>query len=261
MFQLSPQQIDFMDTFGYLHVPGLIADRIAEVDEAFETLMRRNGGDAHDGSKRFCMVPFINHCAYLCTLLDDPRIHGIASALLGEDYQYWNSDGNYYAGDTGWHSDTQWPEPIRFYKMAIYLDRMTRDSGALRVIPGSHRFGEGYAEVLQEQLYVRKNFWGAADGRDVPAVALETEPGDLVISNHSTKHSAWGGNQRRRMFTLVYTGLHEGGDDLEAYRAFLEQVGYTKREVFGPGGPLLETAPPQRLRHLRQLVEHIPEAA
>ena len=96
MFQLTPHQIDFMDTFGFLHFAGLLKDKIADIDQAFEELMRENGGHQHDGLKRFCVAPCINHSAYLCTLLDDDRIHGIATGLLGEQYQYWNSDGNYY---------------------------------------------------------------------------------------------------------------------------------------------------------------------
>ena len=104
-FQLTPHQIEFMDTFGYLCLPGLIRDKIEEIDQAFEGLLRSNGSDKHDGKQRFYMVPFLNHSEYLCTLLDDERIHGLAAGLLGESYQYWNSDGNYYAGDTRWHSD------------------------------------------------------------------------------------------------------------------------------------------------------------
>ena len=148
-----------MDTFGYLSLPGLLKDKIEEIDEAFETLLLGRGSENHDGQERFCVCPCINHSEYLCTLLDDERITGLAAGLLGESYQYWNSDGNYYSGDTPWHSDTAWPEPIRFYKMAIYLDRMTRDSGALRVIPGSHRHGEGFADHLQDLLKSRDGPW------------------------------------------------------------------------------------------------------
>ena len=259
-FQLTPHQIEFMDTFGYLCLPGLLRDKIGEVDQAFEALLHSNGSDKHDGKERFCMVPCINHSAYLCTLLDDERIHGLAAGLLGESYQYWNSDGNYYAGDTRWHSDTAWPEPIRFYKMAIYLDRMTRDSGALRVIPGSHRFGDGFADTLQEKLSSKNGPWLGLKGDDIPAVALETHPGDLVVFNHSTKHSAWGGSSKRRMFTLVFTGEHSD-ESLSHFQKVIEQHGYTRREVFGvPDGPMLTTAPPERLRHLKQLLENVPDA-
>jgi len=42
---------------------------------------------------------------HLSTLLDDPRIHDVAASLLGDDFNYMGSDGNFYAGDTRWHSD------------------------------------------------------------------------------------------------------------------------------------------------------------
>lgn len=262
MFKLTGQQIAFMDTFGYLSLPGLLSDRIEEIDEAFEVLIQENGGKAHGGQERYCMAPCINHSVYLSSLLDDGRIHGIALGLLGEDYQYWNSDGNYYVGDTPWHSDTSWPEPIRFYKMAIYLDPMTCDSGALRVIPGSHRFGDKYAEDVHEELSVTRGFWGGLDGVDVPSMALETQPGDIVVFNHSTKHSAWGGGVKRRMFTMVFTGRHEDVQSVQAFRDIISQHGYTKAEVFGDClGPLLENASAERMKHLAQLIQYIPSSS
>ena len=259
MFGLTDEQKHYMDTFGFLFFPSLLRDRIDDVDREFETLMESHGGDAHAGSERFCMAPCINHSAYLSTLLDDAYISGIASGLLGDEYQYWNSDGNYYVGDTRWHSDTAWPEPLRFYKMAIYLDPMTRDTGALRVIPGSHRHGEGFAEAVHDQLSGCRDLWGDMDGRDVPAVALETVPGDLVVFNHSTKHSAWGGSTRRRMFTIVFTGKHETESDITAFGQIVAQHGYTTLDVFGEKVALLESAPEERLRHLQQLIRFIPK--
>ena len=67
--------------------------------------------------------------------------------LCGEDYQYWNSDGNYYVDETRWHSDgSSWSEheqrnidrdePFFFFKLALYLDPLDGESGAVRVIPG-----------------------------------------------------------------------------------------------------------------------------
>ena len=40
--------------------------------------------------------------------------------------------------------------------------------------------------------------------RDVPCVALETQPGDLVAFNHNLMHASFGGGTRRRMFTLNF---------------------------------------------------------
>ena len=199
--QLSPQQLAFMQTFGYLHFPGLLDDCIEEVIAAFEAVWDDHGGGhdgkPHDGTARSCIVPFIDQSAYLSSLLDNSRVNGIFSSLLGDDFQYLGSDGNYYVGDTGWHSDGGWPRPIIYYKMALYLDPLNSETGAIRVIPGSHRYGEGYAEQMQEMVRESEEKWGV-DGARVPAMALETQPGDVVVFNQGTKHSAWGGGTRRR---------------------------------------------------------------
>lgn len=258
-FHLSKSQLAFMETFGYLSFPGLLSDRIQAIEQAFEEVMAREGGLDHKGKERLGIAPFLNHHPYLCSLLDDERINGIAESVIGPDYQYWNSDGNYYVGDTPWHSDTGWPEPIRFYKMALYLDSLTRDAGALRVIPGSHRFGEGYAETIQSQIS-SKEVWGGLHGSEVPAMALETQPGDLVMFNHSTKHSAWGGSEKRRMFTLVFTEKHITPDAVAHFKENVRGHRYTKKDVFGvPEGPLLTTGSPERRHHLTQLMEHVPD--
>ena len=259
MFRLTSHQIHFMDTFGYMHFPGLLKDRIDAIDQAFEALMSQHGGQAHDGQRRFSMAPCINHSPYLCTLLDDDRIHGIATSFLGDDYQYWNSDGNYYVGDTRWHSDGGWPEPVGFYKLAIYLDPVDADNGALRVIPGSHRCGERFAEEVHREID-QETFWGGLPPNEVPAVALSSEPGDVVLFIQVLKHAAFGGGSRRRMFTINYTPAVDASREA-AYRAVVESHDYTAGDVFGePHGPLLAGAPASRLPHLQALQRHLPPA-
>ena len=97
--RLTPQQLAFMETFGYLSFPGLLDDCIDEVIEAFEAVWAALGGGhdgkRHDGTARSCIVPFIGQSDYLSSLLDDPRVNGIFSSLLGDDFQYLGSDGNY----------------------------------------------------------------------------------------------------------------------------------------------------------------------
>ena len=203
---LTPQQIQFFHTFGYLGFPNLLADRSEEIITAFEAVWQERGGghngQPHNGEARSCIVPFIDQHQTLCTLLDDPRILGIAEPLLGADFNYMGSDGNYYVGDTQWHSDgwKKSTDPTHI-KIALYLDPLTRDTGAVRVIPGSHRQGEGYADALQEKVRQSADEWNLT-GADIPAIALETQPGDVVCFNHNTKHAAFGGNKRRRMFTI-----------------------------------------------------------
>src|SRR5262249_19505232 len=143
----------------------------------------------------------------LSALLDDPRVDGIASALLGDDYNYFTSDGNYYVGDTNWHSDGWRPHGNRVIKMAFYLDPVGRETGCLRVIPGSHHTGDVLATALQEHSGRCQETWGI-HGRDVPALAVETQPGDLVLFDQNLKHASFGGGTRRRMFTLNFTARY-----------------------------------------------------
>ena len=99
----------FWDSFGYLVFPQLFDS--AEVDwitAEFEGVVESDAATAgkdrpsHDGSSRTMIVPTIDHSPRLSTLLDDRRIVGICSDLLGEDFCYASGDGNYYSGDTGW---------------------------------------------------------------------------------------------------------------------------------------------------------------
>jgi ectoine hydroxylase-related dioxygenase (phytanoyl-CoA dioxygenase family) len=140
--RLTPQQLAQFDTFGYLGFPGLLADKADAIIDAFGAVWDMHGGGhngkPHDGKARSVVVQFLDQSEYLCTLLDDPRIHDIAASILGDDFNYMGSDGNFYVGDTRWHSDGYGGRGgLKHIKIAFYLDPLTRDTGALRVIPGS----------------------------------------------------------------------------------------------------------------------------
>ena len=139
--KLTSQQRAFFETFGYLGFPGRFADEADAITTEFERLWAERGGghhgQAHDHEQRSALVPFIDQSEYLSGLLDDPRIDDVASDLLGEDYNYTGSDGNFYVGDTRWHSDGYARSKYRNIKFAFYLDPVDRDTGCLRVIPAA----------------------------------------------------------------------------------------------------------------------------
>jgi hypothetical protein len=260
--QLTQEQISFFDTFGFLGFPGLIADRAQAIIADFEAVWATRGGGhdgrPHDGKARSCIVPFIDQSEALASLLDDPRIRGIAVGLLGDDFNYMGSDGNYYVGDTGWHSDGWHPE-IRHIKIALYLDPVTRDSGCLRVIPGSHLIQDRYANLLQQSAGRSMDAWGIP-GRDVPCIPLETVPGDVVCFNHNTKHAAFGGSDRRRMFTV---NLCQRYPD-EKLQELRDYIGHASRFWLerAYGDAMIRTAGPDRMPHLEQVMAndyHLPE--
>ena len=254
-FDLRHAQIQFFRTFGYLSFPGLLADRIDEITEAFEAVWAEHGGGhngrPHTGEARSCIVPFIDQHETLCSLLDDLRILGIAKTLLGDDFNYMGSDGNYYVGDTRWHSDGwKGPSDPTHLKIAFYLDPVTKQTGALRVIPGSHRTGEDYAEGLQNQIRRSKDKWGVT-GPDVPAAVLETNPGDIVCFNHNTKHSAFGGGACRRMFTINLCQRYPD-DHLQDLRDYIAgSARFWIERKFGE--KMVQSAGAERMRHLEQV--------
>ncbi len=258
---LTSQQHTFFETFGYLSFPGLFADSIAAIQQEFEVVWSGQGGGHnhrnHDHRQRSCIGGFIDLSASLSKLLDDARVLGIAHDLVGEDFNYMGSDGNFYVGDTQWHSDGAHTE-ILHIKIAFYLDRLTRDTGCLRVIPGSHLIGDAYATALSSKLAEV----GVA-GKDIPSVALETKPGDVVLFNHNAKHASFGGDTRRRMFTM---NLCQRYPDrlLPQFRESLKGAArfWVEEPYWGPSAPMIGTASPARMRHLQQVIDnfgHVPE--
>ncbi|MGH7145951.1 MAG: phytanoyl-CoA dioxygenase family protein [Planctomycetota bacterium] len=257
---LTPEQKRFFNTFGFLAFPGLLKDRVEAILEAFEETWRMNGGGhagkPHDYKQRSCTGMY--QTEYMATLLDDTRLVGIATDLIGADYNFMGGDGNYYVGDTGWHSDG-WHANVTHIKIAFYLDPLTRDTGCLRVIPGSHKIKDEFAGELQQDLGSSQKTYGMA-GRDVPAIALETVPGDVLVFNHNTKHAAFGGGNKRRMFTMNLCQRYPE-EHLPELRKYVEGAArFWATEPYHPS--VLKDAPASRMVHLEQLLgnfDHVRE--
>jgi hypothetical protein len=60
MIQLTGEQVAFFETFGYLSLPGALAGDLEWITAEFEAVFRDRGIE-HDGVRRSCIVPFIDH--------------------------------------------------------------------------------------------------------------------------------------------------------------------------------------------------------
>ena len=258
--KLSDHQLAFFDTFGFLAFPGLFADDIDRITGAFEKMWADHGGGhygrEHDGKQRSALIQFIDQDEYLSALIDDPRIHDVCASVLGDDFNYSGSDGNFYVGDTLWHSDGYRESKYLSFKMAFYLDPVTATTGCLRVIPGSHKYGDAFGNSLEAVRELREKsdnpsaaLWGV-NGDEVPAVPLEVTPGDLVMFNHQIKHSSWGGGDRRRMFTLNFEQRF-ADEDVETLKERMasETRFWIERNY---GDVMVNTADEHRMVHLEQ---------
>ncbi len=96
----------------------------------------------------------------------------------------------------------------------------------------------------------------------MPAVVLETMPGDLVVFNHNVKHAAFGGGGRRRMFTMNLCQRYPE-DKLDALRAYIGGADrfWSERKF---GEIMVRTAMAERRIHLEQVMandSHLAELA
>ena len=247
--QITEKQIKFFETFGFLKLKQAFKDEIEWITSEF-TKVFTDRGVIHDGTKRSCIVPFIDQREKLSTLIDHPVVLAAGKALLGEDFNYLGGDGNYYSGNTVWHPDGN-HDAGEYLKMAFYLDAVRGDSGALRVIPGSHRRNvkwEGYEPGRSEEL------WGIPP-TEVPAVILDSDPGDLLIFDHNTLHASYGGGGFRRMFTINLCRHCEAPAKIADLESFLNSsarfwIDQTHSELMRKG------AGPERQRHLQQVIQH-----
>ncbi len=83
---LSPAHKSFFDTFGFLHLPGILSHDIAWIIDEFESVWRSRPDIVHDGSKR-TMFPetFISMTPRLSMLVEDPRIVDICTTMMGAE--------------------------------------------------------------------------------------------------------------------------------------------------------------------------------
>jgi ectoine hydroxylase-related dioxygenase (phytanoyl-CoA dioxygenase family) len=214
MTGLSQAQVRFFETFGFLRLPGLFRDEIDEINTAFDEVFAAEGHprmetyvELHGEERRQIIPQFVTKHPNLDRLRADPRVVGIVTSLLGVNYEYAESDGNLFDCESLWHSDTYGaPMLVHHVKLSFYLDSLRADSGAIRVIPGTQHFKESFATALRngfrEPADIENQF--GVDPRDIPAVVLETEPGDLVVWDFRTIHASYNGQVGRRLFSINY---------------------------------------------------------
>lgn len=207
---LTPQQLAYFDTFGFLFLrQAFSADEMAEMISAAEEMWADNPPPHMDGEQR--LNGFVERHPSLSRLVIDARIYPAIGQLMGSDFVWAGSEGN-ISGLTHikWHPDRKYynPDEEQFadfaqMKVMIYLQTVKRDSGCLRVIPGSHKMP--FHKLLgPQEIDPEARPFGLAP-QDLPCVYLESEPGDVIMFNHMMWHSQFGGGERRRYIALKFT--------------------------------------------------------
>jgi hypothetical protein len=259
---LTPQQLTHFETFGFILLRQVFSpDEMAQIVREFQQHLADDlQGKEFTGEKRLAVTSFIEKRPSIWWLPEDDRIYEPMEQILGPDFMWRGSGANLYVGNTEWHRDAADLE-LNFTRVNLVfnLDPVTRDSGCLRVIPGSHR--EPFHSQLRPLNYWRK-VQVAGEGRipqsdvddfarefnineddplfgvepcDVPAVAIESQPGDVAIFNMYLYHATFGGRTGRRMFTMNFTSNPSTDEQVALLRKHVE-IGLNARKVMQHNG-------------------------
>ena len=212
---LTDQQLNYFDTFGYLAIRGQFAAEIDAISRAFDEVFAKpdqirmdTEGGTYVTGQRDVIPGIINLHPVLAQLTTDRRILDIADALLPEGYTFLPGDGSRFRSETTWHVDgVGIKKKIRNIKMALYLDPLDGDSGALRMIPGSHRLDDMYTRQVREAIMVESTLSDiiGVEGSEVPSWTLNTEPGDLLVWDRRVLHASYNNNTtNRRMLAFGF---------------------------------------------------------
>lgn len=219
-YGLNEEQLNYYRTFGYIVVRQLFtAADIQTIAKEFEQAMAEQyPHKPFDGTQHHWTVMLDEGTPFFASLLEDPRFLTIVQQMYGENILGVATDANRYVGNTIWHPDTV--SPLQYgVKFAFYLQPVRANTGALRVIPASHwlfPFKKEYCDGVR-QLPIQ----------DVPCQVLDSEPGDIVAFDLRLWHGSYGGNNDRRMCTVVYYNDPQTPDEVEFLRKQGEaNVGY-----------------------------------
>jgi len=218
----------FLHQAGFLHLRSVFTEAemaavSADLDQALERARPEDGAswwasDSNGLAQAVRVLFFQEQSAALRTLLEDTRLQWLAT-LTGDDLAGSTEGGGWMGAeglikpldiqsglsDLPWHKDCgQGQHSYYCNGLAIGISVTGADehSGALGVVPGSHRANVQTA--------------GKDDSLDIPALKLVTATGDLTVHCSDTLHRAHRPTQRPRK--VVYTGFRQPlmeGDVLE----------------------------------------------
>lgn len=206
---LDSDQLKRLDRDGYLALPGIL-DPVCRADlvEAIDALRARIdagalAGEYQPGEEfyRDLMV----HDARFVALMEDPLLVGTARAMLGPRVRLRGMSCRDNRPETGgnqgfpWHIHQRvncdplppWWSAPQGVDCLLYLDGLDRASGALAVIPGSHRDP------------TRRLAWDHVEYPD--QVVVELPPGSVVVMHPNLAHRSIAAQhaQRRRRLVIV----------------------------------------------------------
>lgn len=198
-FHLTPEQIQFFDTHGYLilrnWIPAALLARLQDAGHVWiDQGLNAGASDPNFSDYIFAnrehgrvmyRVDYLHNKGEVAALelLGSPAVLGVAESLCGRNFvPTYESMVFKQEGDGAvirWHQDAVYPRTRRIFNFDLYLDRSTKDAGALKVIPGTQTQKQDFCQ-LEDQ-----HGWDHPD-----AIYVEMEPGDVLLHDVMVVHGS-----------------------------------------------------------------------
>ena len=258
---LTEAQIAHFRTFGFLVIRQAFTGEEVEamVREADAAYAEKKARETDGSTSTWTWTSgYVEEQPALTKLVEDDRIYLSIGELLGGDFIWigseimWGIDPK--LADHTWHFDGHKTARHLDYtrtKVMLYLDPQRKDTGALRVIPGSHRdpFHQTLFPLQDAHLGGDPSPYGV-EGPQVPACAVETDPGDVVFFNQWLYHAVYGKEGKRRVIIFKFGPRPRS----EAHLAMLRDGAPS---IFTPHPSFRDSKRPR----IRRLVEGLAELA
>lgn len=209
---LSKQELVHYDIFGFILIKNMLGhEELKTIISEFEIGLARADSQTERQSFRkqlnwWNMGP---DTPYLASILEKNKFLDIANQILeGQAIGSFSSANSFSGNRTDWHPDTQ-AKHWKGLKFGIYLQSLNENTGALRVIPGSHKepLHSDFKNIrLKESFDLQeiKKDSGGLDVQEVPAYNTRIELGDVIMFDNHLWHGSYGGSEDRRLITLGY---------------------------------------------------------
>jgi len=260
---LTKQQTIGFETFGLLLIRSAFsAQEIERIKIGSDQLWASELATNPKFCDGDCLTSAVERSDQLRWLVEDDRIFLSMQQLLGKDFIWSGSESHRRPADDidlqrytdhPWHADRGGDGRELEYtriKIMLYLQPMRKQTGALRVIPGSHRLPLHSSLCSFEEAHHKnaKPLYFGTTGNDVPSYALETEPGDMIMFNQALYHAVYGKAGQRQYLALKYAAKPTTEHHIESLKQ-------RSSNVFEPD-EILRQHPSERIQ---QMLEGIPQ--
>ena len=250
---LTSDQMAHFHAFGFLVLRQLLTpSEVAEMKREVDQIMtEQRGGSPFDPTEAQEVQPFFERRPFLAQLVEDDRIYSLGEDLCGPDFILDGTEGSLRVGDTLWHGGSSLYEQLLEIKIAFYVDPLTKDTGCLRVIPGSHRPHSPDHFAILRPRNDDPDFrpFGMAPC-EIPCVPLETEPGDVVVFPEDLLHASFGGAPGRQQHAVNFITNPKTDEQL----AVLHELYDRHRFGFHPAESYIHSDRPRLRRIVSRLV-------